>query len=148
MGPIVCSVDDSDAAPDVVHVARELAVALGARLVLVTVAPPTEAPGVSAAAAGQERLREQELADARRLLEGLASRGDVPAAEIRAETGPVADRVLALCRAEEASLLVVGSRGRGDLASAVLGSVSHRVASSAPCPVVIVPPGASGKRLT
>jgi nucleotide-binding universal stress UspA family protein len=40
--------------------------------------------------------------------------------------------------AEEADLLVVGNKGRGNLASALLGSTSAEVADSAPCPVVIV----------
>ena len=43
--------------------------------------------------------------------------------------------------AEGAALLVVGTRGRGTLASAALGSVSHEVARRARCPVVIVPLG-------
>lgn len=37
-----------------------------------------------------------------------------------------------------ADLIVVGSRGRGDLASLVLGSTSHRVANHAGCDVLIV----------
>ena len=68
MRPIVCSVDDSDAAEKVVRVAQQLATALDARLMLLHVAPPTTAPGVSAVPAGQERLHEEETSDARRLL--------------------------------------------------------------------------------
>jgi nucleotide-binding universal stress UspA family protein len=40
--------------------------------------------------------------------------------------------------AQDADLLVVGNQGRGNLASALLGSTSAEVADSAPCPVVIV----------
>ena len=74
MRAIVCAVDESDTTDDVVRVAQALATALRGRLVLVHVAPPTEAPGVSAAPAGQERLREEELADARALLRDVAVR--------------------------------------------------------------------------
>lgn len=44
-----------------------------------------------------------------------------------------------LREAEGADLLVVGSRGRGELAALVLGSVSHQCAQHAEVPIVLVP---------
>lgn len=41
-------------------------------------------------------------------------------------------------RARGAELLVIGSRGRGAFAGAILGSVSFACAAHAPCPVVVV----------
>lgn len=38
-----------------------------------------------------------------------------------------------------ASMLVVGSRGRGRMTGLILGSVSHQVANHAHCPVAVVP---------
>jgi nucleotide-binding universal stress UspA family protein len=144
VGPIVVSVDDSDGSRAALRVARELATALHRSLVLVHVAPRTEAPGVSTAAAGQQRLREAELEDARALLGRLASEAGIgDDVERRAEIGSAADRVVAVCEELGASFVVLGSRGRGGVKSAVLGSVSNSVASTAPCPVVIVPPHAA-----
>lgn len=40
--------------------------------------------------------------------------------------------------AQPTDLLVVGSRGRGGLKGMLLGSVSHGVLSSAPCPVMVI----------
>jgi nucleotide-binding universal stress UspA family protein len=56
--------------------------------------------------------------------------------EARTAHGP-AGRVL-LDEAEDADLLVVGSRGLGSFAGMLLGSVSQQVAHHARCPVVIV----------
>ncbi len=60
--------------------------------------------------------------------------------EVRVIEGPAA-RVL-VDVAQNADLLVVGSRGRGGFASLLLGSVSSQCAHHAPCPVAIVPESA------
>ncbi|MDT9686858.1 universal stress protein [Streptomyces sp. P9(2023)] len=64
---------------------------------------------------------------------------DTPRVPVRYESldGTVPDALLDSART--ARLLVTGSRGRGGFASLLLGSVSRSLASSAPCPVVVVP---------
>jgi nucleotide-binding universal stress UspA family protein len=144
MGPVVCCLDDSDGARHALAFARVLATRLGLELVLAHVEPPTEAPGVSAAPAGQRRLQETEMHDAESLLARLAREAALePSVRARAAIGDTAERIVAICAEEQASLVVLGSRGRGALTSALLGSVSSEVAAKAPCACVIVPPSAA-----
>jgi nucleotide-binding universal stress UspA family protein len=79
---------------------------------------------------------------ARKLLDAVRQeRGgavaDVPA-EVRAVAGPAAPVLVE--RAKDADLLVVGHRGRGGFASAVLGSVGLQCVLHAQCPVTVVRP--------
>lgn len=60
----------------------------------------------------------------------------VPVARVDLEGYP-ADALVEYAAEIGAGLIVVGSRGRGDLASLVLGSTSHRVANHAPCDVLV-----------
>jgi nucleotide-binding universal stress UspA family protein len=51
-----------------------------------------------------------------------------------------------LRRAEDAELLVVGTRGRGTVRSLLLGSVSQQCCAHATCPVVVVGPSRVTRR--
>jgi nucleotide-binding universal stress UspA family protein len=53
--------------------------------------------------------------------------------------GSAADRVVELARARNAHLIVVGSRGLGAVAGALLGSVSSAIIHRADRPVLVVP---------
>jgi nucleotide-binding universal stress UspA family protein len=46
----------------------------------------------------------------------------------------------------ETDLLVVGTRGHGELAGTLLGSISQHLVARAPCPVVVVPHDRHGGR--
>jgi nucleotide-binding universal stress UspA family protein len=83
--------------------------------------------------------------DAREALERTVERlgVEVPVEQVTraGEAGP------AICHlAEEigADVIVVGSRGRGAIKRALLGSVSTHITNNAPCPVVVVRAGTEG----
>lgn len=53
--------------------------------------------------------------------------------------GDSARAILETAATEDASLIVIGSRGPSSMADLVLGSVSLEVLRHAPCPVLVVP---------
>jgi len=87
-----------------------------------------------------ERAAEQRLAAV--LNEALGADARVPVEAVTRE-GSAADALVAA--AEEAELLVVGTRGRGVLGDVVLGSVSRACIQRACCPVVVVRPDAPAR---
>jgi nucleotide-binding universal stress UspA family protein len=68
--------------------------------------------------------------------------GDNAVVTRRVEHGPPAPALIAA--SEHAQLLVIGSRGHGEFAGMLLGSVSQHCARHAHCPVVIFRKGKSG----
>lgn len=116
------------------------------RLVVATVTPivdPTLATGsgfgsgvVSPEAFDQivEAQRQEGEHNVRETVRALG----VSSAETRVMRGEAGADLCALAAELPATVLVVGSRGRGALKRALLGSVSSYVVQHAPCPVMVV----------
>jgi len=62
---------------------------------------------------------------------------DVSVVKVLADGQP-APAILAQARTDDSDLIVVGSRGRGGVATALLGSVSHQVLQHSGVPVLVV----------
>jgi nucleotide-binding universal stress UspA family protein len=113
--PIVCAVDDSEESRAALAAAATLGERLGSTLVLAHVGDGAELLARLVAESGLGSS-----------LETVLLRGEPAEAIVGAAT------------ARRAGMVVIGSRGRGALASAALGSVSSAVAAQAPCAVTVV----------
>ncbi|MFP3881310.1 MAG: universal stress protein [Actinomycetota bacterium] len=82
-------------------------------------------------------VREAQRAHVWSQLEAAISVADLPIEKVDLEGYPP-DRLVGYANEIEASLLVVGTRGHGELASLVLGSTSHRAIHIAECDVLVV----------
>ncbi|MFE3218171.1 universal stress protein [Streptomyces antimycoticus] len=135
--PVVVGVDGSDAASDALDWAAELAGRRGLPLRVVHASLWERYEGYVAGTAAD---RPAERLHSEAVLATAAERAGrrVPALKVMTDLA-ADDAVTALLRAgQSAEALVVGSRGRGEFASLLLGSVGLGIAARAQCPVVVV----------
>ena len=142
---ILVATDGSESAARAVEAAAKQAKALNARLVIVHVVCVDNLPLAELkdyALREHENLTdvlyafaEEKLAEAKKRAEALGAT-DV---ETSAPFGDVAETLIEAARERRADMIFVGRRGRGRLSGLLLGSVSQKIVSVAPCPVVVVP---------
>jgi nucleotide-binding universal stress UspA family protein len=134
---IIVGVDGSDHANAALDVAAELANEMDALLVILHVAEPVyeerarQEPENLRRMEHNERTEHEILQDSERsLLAAAAKRArakGVTRIEEMVEVGYPAELILRVAGARNATMVVLGRRGRGPMASIVLGSVSFKV---------------------
>jgi len=136
---ILLATDGSDNAMQAAKYARELAKCHQAQVFVVYAFPKVPEylgePGYS-------RILEHNIAQGEEIIAGLIQQLEEAGLEVTAEIleGPAADAILRVADVRQCDLIVMGSRGRGQVSSLLVGSVSHRVIAHAKAPVLIAKP--------
>ena len=135
---ILLAVDGSEHALNAAKVAGDLVRSVNARELRIVIAyEPVPAylgePNLQNAINARMNESQDVLHEAENMV------GEIPA-EIHSELieGKIADAIINVAEARNCDLIIMGSRGLGRLAGALIGSNSQKVVSEAPCPVLIV----------
>jgi len=142
MRHIMAATDGSDGADRAVDVAAELAKACGGELSIVTVGGNLSGEEVQQLARAEGNIGDALDAISAQILAAAKTRAQrfgLTHVQLRAGWGDPAQSIMEIAAREAVDAIVVGRRGRGRLTGLLLGSVSQKVASLAPCTVVVVP---------
>ncbi|MEA3375651.1 MAG: universal stress protein [Chloroflexota bacterium] len=128
---ILLATDGSSDAGRALEYARDLALRDDAQVVVVHAFTP---------APGHDELTARHAAVGREIANQAARKLNEAGVDVDIEVlqGPPADAILRVAEGHQADLIVMGTRGHGDLTSLLLGSVSHRVLAHSHVPVMVV----------
>ncbi len=142
---LLIAVDGSRHSLKCVEYGAEIAKGVGAKVLLYHVVKPYNLPDSLKNFAKAEHMATIDAdllkKGAQHLLAGAldaARKAGLKEVEIETEEGPIARSIVARAKSFKADLIVIGSRGMGDLEGMLRGGVSHRVETLARCPILIV----------
>ncbi len=142
MRHIMVATDGSQGADRAVDVAADFAKTLGGELSILTVGGNLSGDEMRQIARAERDLGDALDAISNQILmqsKERARRIGVSTVKVEVAWGDPAEAIIETARREQVDAIVVGRRGRGQLAGLLLGSVSQKVASLAPCIVIVVP---------
>ena len=134
---ILLAVDGSDHSLKAAELAGDLARLSGGKLRVVTVYEEVPSylgePNLSQTIAKRTAKAEEILDKATKEI------GEIPGdCESEILSGDPAETILRVVDIYNMNLIIMGTRGQGGIKSLLLGSQSHKVVSTAPCPVMLV----------
>jgi nucleotide-binding universal stress UspA family protein len=142
---VLVATDGSEGADRAVDYAAQLAKDNGAELMIVNVIGGYGLPDkvLRAFTQGQQVwLNEQLESLSAEMLTNARDRARTAGAttiQLESRPGEVAQVIIDIAREKPVDIIVVGKRGAGRIAGLLLGSVSQKLVSLSPVPVVIVP---------
>lgn len=137
MRTILVPVDGSEYSRHACAYGAEMAKIYGAEILLVTVHP---AVPLNLGEPNFQHMTDHLLAEAEEIVKPLEAVLRESGAKFRTRIvgGDVAETLNDVAIAEKADLIVIGTRGKSDLEGLVLGSVTHKLLQTAPCPVLVL----------
>ena len=145
---LLVAIDGSSHSLKAVDYAAEIAAGCKAKVFILTVIKTHQTPKISAelrAYAELENISGADLDAMKSISNQLVSRAEASAREkgvedivTKVETGPVARTIAAYARQNDIDIVVIGSRGLGNIEATLRGGVSHRVELLAKCSVLTV----------
>ena len=142
---ILVAVDGSAHSMKAVDIAAQIAAGLGASVVLLHVIKQVTVPDAIKEFAKAEHLPEIDADILERggqhllsVARDKARSAGVKDVKTELSGGPVARTIVARAKDDGCDMIVLGSRGMGDIEGMLRGGVSHRVEILAKCPVLVV----------
>jgi nucleotide-binding universal stress UspA family protein len=142
MPDIIVATDGSPSADRAVDAAAELAKATGSGLIILTVGGNLSGEELRQLAGAEGDLSKELEMAANKILEAARKRAlqkGLSNVTLRSGWGDPAENIIDTIQRENADLLVIGRRGHSRLSGLLLGSISQKMTSLAPCRVMVVP---------
>ena len=139
---VITGIDGSEGSRRAAEHAAAIARNYGAKLKLVTVVRTPEGWwGIGGAPPSPEALSTALVEGQQQILREFEEHLDLDGIDYETveELGDPVTRLLAVCEASSADLLVIGRRGAGLAERVILGSTADRLTHLASCPVLVVP---------